>query len=114
MVFLFQLVESTDLARKAFEISPTSIYGWVLAASTVLNIAFCVVIVYLWKTHLEEQKERKEMLVNMTTVILNNTHVIERVSGMVTGLSAEHKNIIDTLKESIRASEERIIVHLKR
>lgn len=101
------------MADHAFNINPTNIYGFVLGALVIVIFALCWVIFKLWASLQAEQKEKKEIITNMTTVVLNNTHVIEKITESVNRIPYDLKDLSETFDKQLRATEERIILSRK-
>lgn len=112
MIKLWQTMmpDSVNIAQRAFDINPSNLYAFVVGALVIVIGALAYVIIRLWGTLQGLYKENKDMASSLATVVINNTHVIERISERVDGINQNIRDSTDAIKEAIRASEERITI----
>lgn len=106
MIFLFQ---ADQVVNKGFQIDPTNIYQFVVGGLVVIILSLCAVVIAQYKRGLERENKIQELTVNITTVALNATQMLENVVHRVEQMTGAIDNHKTEIKTAIRDFENNII-----
>lgn len=109
MLFLFQVLDSTKVVDKAFNLDPTNVFQFLVGGLVIIIFALCAVVVFMWKRDQAREKRLEELTVSITSVAVNTTNVLERLVQSVDELPAAVDAHKKDIKEAIRTSEAAIL-----
>jgi len=109
MIFLFQVVDSTKVVDKAFQIDPTNIFQFLVGGLVVIIVTLIGAIIFLQKRLMEREKRLEELTVNITTVAVNTTSVLDSLVGSVDLLPVAIEKHKAEIKEVVKTSETAIL-----
>lgn len=102
MTLLFQVIES----GKSFQFDPVQFLAWGLV---VVGVTLCAVIAILYKRLVDREKRIEELTINITSVAVNTTQVLDALVNSVDKVPAYIDAHKGEIKEAIKNSEYAIL-----
>ena len=102
MTLLFQVIES----GKHFQIDPVQFLAWGIV---VVGVTLCTVIAILYKRLVDREKRIEELAVNITSVAVNTTQVLDALFNSVDKIPSHFADHKADLKEAIKNLEYAIL-----
>lgn len=110
MIFLFQVIEpATRIAEKGFQLDPTNIFQFLVGGLVLIILSLGSVIVIQYRRGIERENKIQELTVNITTVAVNATQVLESLAQQVDKLPTAIDNHKVEIKGAIKDSETNIL-----